>query len=344
MKIGLVGYQGSGKSTLFEWLTGEAADPSLAHSGQMAMAAVPDERIERLCEIYQPKKVTRASLEIQDTPGLSRDQEGNAARLAMLREAGCLVCVVPQFTGAEAEPELSAFQEDLMLADMEIVAGRIERMEEKKGKPLPKPEQEQLAFELETLRKVLEAMEAGTPLREDQLTPDEQKVTRAFRLLSEKPRMILVNTADDETDLEKYEALSTEGMPVRAVSLSLQQELDAMDAEEREAFIEEMGIPTTDHDSIVRAIMEASGQMLFFTAGDKEVRSWMIPKGSTAQEAAGEIHTDMARGFIRAEAMTCSDLFRLGSEREMKAQNLVRREPKDYIVQDDDLLLFHFSV
>jgi hypothetical protein len=156
--------------------------------------------------------------------------------------------------------------------------------------------------------------------------------------------MVLVNTADDQTDHQQFEALSTEGMPVRAVSLSLQNELDAMAPEEREAFIEEMGIPVTERDAIVRTIMEASGQMLFFTAGDKEVRSWMIPKGSTAQEAAGAIHTDMARGFIRAEAMACGDLFRLGSEREMKAQNLVRREPKDYIVQDDDLLLFHFSV
>src|SRR3954469_8419567 len=125
MKIGIVGYQGSGKSTLFEWLTGVAAVPAQAHTGQSAMAAVPEPRIAALCEIYHPKKVTQASLELVDTPGLSRTHEGNAARLGLIREAGCLVLVVAGFSGSKPLVDMASFQEDVLLADLEIVSGRV---------------------------------------------------------------------------------------------------------------------------------------------------------------------------------------------------------------------------
>ena len=138
MKIGLVGYQGSGKSTLFHWLTGVAPDPALAHTGQSAMAPIPDSRIERLCKIYSPKKVTLAAIELVDTPGLSRTHEGNAARMAMIREAGCLVFVVAAFDNSDPAAQLRSFDEDLVLADMEIVANRIHRVEDSMKKPSPK--------------------------------------------------------------------------------------------------------------------------------------------------------------------------------------------------------------
>ncbi len=130
MKIGIVGYQGSGKSTLFEWLSGKAPDPALAHTLQSAMAEVPDARVEPLCQVYQPKKITLAGLELVDTPGLSRTHEGNAARLALLREAGCLLLVVAAFGGADPIADLATFEEDLMLADLSIVSGRIERLKD----------------------------------------------------------------------------------------------------------------------------------------------------------------------------------------------------------------------
>jgi len=344
MKIGLVGYQGSGKSTLFEWLTGVAVDPSLVHKGQSAMATVPDPRIEALTEIYHPKKITRAALEIVDTPGLHRTHEGNAARLALIREAGCLVLVVPAFDRSDTPAELRSFEEDLTLADMEIVAGRIERVEQALAKPLPRHEHEQLAHEEETLKVVLSAMEAGQPLRPSDMTDEQLRVTRSFRLFSEKPRMVLINTSDDEEHPERFTASVPPGVPAEAVPVGLELELARMSPEERAEFEEEMGVGGTDRDHLIRTIMEASGQMLFFTTGPKEVRSWMLRRGGTAVEAAGNVHTDMARGFIRAEVMTVADLVRVGSEREAKAQHLIRQEPKDYVVQDDDVLLIRFSV
>jgi hypothetical protein len=142
MKIGLVGYQGAGKSTLFEWLTGAPHDPAQAHQGQSAMAPVPEPRVPLLCQVYQPKKITLAALELVDTPGLSRSHEGNAARLGLIREAGCFVLVVAGFGGADPLADLASFREDLLLADMEIVSGRIERLRESVKKPRPNREQE----------------------------------------------------------------------------------------------------------------------------------------------------------------------------------------------------------
>ena len=344
MKVGLVGYQGSGKSTLFEWLTGVAPDPSLSHKDQSAMAPVPEPRLEALAAIYHPKKTTYASLEIVDTPGLSRTHEGNAARLALIREAGCLLLVVAAFDGSDPAAELNSFHDDLLLADMEIVSGRIHRVEETLKKPLPRLEREQLLHEEDTLKVVLAAMESGDPLRDCDMTDEQLKVTRPFRLLSEKPRMVVVNTADDEEHPERFTQSLPEGIPAVAVPVGLELELARLTPQDRAEFEQEMGVGGTDRDQLIRTIMDASGQMLFFTTNQKEVRSWMLRKGGTALEAAGNVHTDLARGFIRAEVMTTSDLIRLGSEREVKAQHLVRQEAKDYVVQDDDVLLIRFSV
>ena len=179
MKIGLAGYQGSGKSTLFEWLTSVPSDPALSHTAQTAMATVADPRVEPLCEIYHPKKITQAALELVDTPGLNRAHEGNAARLALIREADCLVLVVAAFDNSDPIADRHSFDEDLMLADMEILSGRIGRIEEAVKKPLPRPEREQLHHEEETLKLVLAAIEAGKPLREAHMTEEQLKVLRA---------------------------------------------------------------------------------------------------------------------------------------------------------------------
>jgi ribosome-binding ATPase len=346
MKIGLVGYQGSGKSTLFEWLTGVHPDPALAHASQSAMAAVPDPRVEPLCAIYKPKKVTLASLELVDTAGLARSHEGNAARLALIREAGCLVLVVAAFERASNPlADVEAFAEDFLLADMEIVSGRVERLRESVKKPRPNRDVE--LAELAALEPLLAALESGTPLVDAGMNEEQLKVTRSFRLLTEKPKIVVFNVADDDADRERLvKALAEKmpGVPSVAVPVGLELELARMSESDRAAFREEMGIGQFDRDALLRTLLDASGQMLYFTAGEKEVRTWMLKQGGTALEAAANIHTDLARGFIRAETMSCEDLIRLGSEREIKAHGLVRQEPKDYVIQNGDILNIRFSV
>ncbi len=358
MKIGLIGYKGSGKSTLFEWLAGVPADPSKSHTTQSAMAEIPEPRMADLCKIYKPKKVVHANMEILDTPGLSRDQEGNASVMGYLREADYLVCIVPVFDGSDPQKEIDAFQEELIFADLEIVLNRIDRIHEQKKRPLGKEIQEKLAFELETLEVLKKALEAGHPVRAGEMTNEQYKATRSFQFLTEKNRMIFINTGDEEQDHAKYQKYATPELPVAAVSLSLEVDLQKMDSAERASFLAEMDLKSTDRNTIVRMLMDNSGQMVFLTAGEKEVRSWLMSKNGTAIEAAGCIHTDFIKKFIRAEVTPCDDLVRTYNElcakghgevtwqeveREIKAANLNRRETKDYIILEGDVLLFHIA-
>jgi ribosome-binding ATPase YchF (GTP1/OBG family) len=343
MKIGLVGYQGSGKSTLFEWLTGIKPDPALAHVSQSAMAAVPDVRVEPLCKIYTPKKITLASLELVDTAGLDRKHEGNATRLALIREAGALLLVVDAF-GSASDPvgDVARFEEDALLADFSIVSGRVDRLKESTKKPRPNRDQE--LVELAALEPLVGVLESGKPLASVQMNDDQLKATRSFRLLTEKPKLVIFNVADDNTKPDALLAKLPAGTPAVAVPIGLEMELERMSAEDRTAFRAEMGIAGYDRDGLLRTILDVSGQMLYFTAGEKEVRTWMLRKGGTALEAAANIHTDLARGFIRAETMKSEDLMRLGSERDLKAAGLMRQEPKDYIIADGDIVNIKFSV
>jgi hypothetical protein len=305
------------------------------------MCPVPEHRVDALREIYQAKKVTIASLEIVDMPGLSRTHEESAAKLAMIRDSGCLVLVIAAFDGADPAADLQNFEEDLLIADLDIVSRRIERLREQVRKP--RPNRDELQAELEALLPLRDALEQGQALHQMELTPEQQRVIKSFQLLSEKPRLVIVNTSDVEEDPQRFEKLVAPEMPLFALPLRLQLELQSMEEAERDEFCREMQVQPYDRDCVVRAIMERSGQMLFFTAGDKEVRTWMIRTGATALEAADNIHTDMARGFIRAETMNADDLVRLGSEREVKAHNLMRQEPKDYVIQEGDILLIRHN-
>ena len=187
MKIGLVGYQGSGKSTLFHWLTGVPPDPALSHVGQSGMAPIPDPRLQQLADLYHSKKITIASMEIVDTPGLNRKHEGNATRMAMLREADCLVFVVSAFSNTDPLADLRSFDEDLLLADMEIVSGRLGRLVESLKKPIPRTEHQVLQHEHDVLKMVMDAMETGKPLSEMQMNDEQRKVTRASASSPKKP-------------------------------------------------------------------------------------------------------------------------------------------------------------
>ena len=202
MKIGIVGYQGSGKSTLFSWLTGETADPSLAHSTQTAIATVPEPRVDGLCQVYNPKKVTLAGLEIIDTPGLDRSHQGSASKLAMIRESGCLVMVVGAFAGSDPLTDLTNFQDDLLIADLDIISGRIERLRESVKKPRPNRDEQQA--ELEALIPVHAALEEGKALHQLEMNNDQKKAIRSFQLFSEKPRFVVINVSDDEENPQRF--------------------------------------------------------------------------------------------------------------------------------------------
>ena len=250
--------------------------------------------------------------------------------------------VVGAFDGSDFQSDLLGFEEDLILTDLEIVSNRVERLKDSLRKPRPNRDEQQA--ELEAIEPILAKLEAGEALHDFEFSEEQLKITRSFQLLSQKRRMAIINVADDVADLEPYNQFSTNDRPVIAVPVGLEVELARMDPTERDEFRQEMGIQSFDRDSLIRTIMDQSGQMLFFTAGEKEVRTWLIPQGATAVEAADSIHSDMARGFIRAEMMSCDDLVRLGSERDVKAENLMRQEPKDYVLQEGDIINIRFSV
>jgi ribosome-binding ATPase YchF (GTP1/OBG family) len=336
MKIGIVGYQGAGKSSLFHFLTGVPPDPAVAHQSQLATATVVDPRLARLFQIYQPKKITQAALNIVDTPGLNRTHEGSAIRLAQIREVGCLVVVVGAYAGASPSDDLRSFEEDLLLADLGIVSGRVEKLKESVKKPRPNREQE--LAELQALEPMIPILESGKALRDVSLSAEQTRAIKSFQLFTEKPRFVVINTAEDPADPGIPHPGLDPQLPRATFSIALQLDLHLMSEEDRNAFCAEMEVQPLDRDHLVRQLMEASGQMLFFTAGEKEVRSWMIRRGATAEEAAAGIHTDLAKGFVRAETMSCQDLIRLGSEREVKAQNLLRREARNYVIQEGDVV------
>jgi hypothetical protein len=252
------------------------------------------------------------------------------------------VVVVAAFAGNDAAADLARFEDDLLLTDLDMVTRRIERLGEQRKKARG-DQLKEIDDELTALAPLGEALENGQAVRALELSPTQQRVVRSFQLLTEKPRLVVVNSPEDDVDPDKYRQHVAEGTPLFAIPLDLERELVKMDESERAAFYEEMGAQPSDRDTLIRGLLDASGQMLFFTAGDKEVRTWLIPRGATAVDAAGSIHTDLARGFIRAETMNVDDLVRLGSEREIKAQNLMRSEHKDYVIQDGDILLIRHN-
>lgn len=289
---------------------------------------MPDERKQQLSDTYEPKKITRASLNLVDTPGWSRDHEGVASKLTLIREAGCLCIVVGAYSGAEVEKDLRSFEEDLLIADLDRVNSRFERLRDSVKRPRPNRDKD--IVELKALEPLLVALESGQPTHEMELSEEQGRAIKSFQLLTRKPRMFIVNTNDDELPLE--EPVPGHSLPVWRLPILLQLELGQMEPTERDEFCEEMGISAIERGPVLRAWMNASHQTLFFTAGEKEVRSWMVAQGATAEDVAGSIHRDLARGFARAERMGCEDLFRVGSEREIKAQNLMSKEPRAYVL------------
>jgi ribosome-binding ATPase YchF (GTP1/OBG family) len=343
MRIGLVGFQGSGKSSTFELLTGTRPDPSKSHVGQVGMATLPDRRFDGLVRLYNPKKITPAKIELFDTPGLSREHgESNNQRISVVREANALVHVIGAYAGGDALADARNFEDDLILADLQVLQNRIERLEASVKKN--RPDREESQEELLLLRPIEQMLHSGKLLRTIELTAEQEKATKSFSLLTRKPQLILLNSADATIDKALVGRLTAAGYQVVAAPLGLELEVQALDESERAAFATDFGLGEPSHDRVLRAIFEATEQITFFTSDEKEVRAWLLRRGSTAFDAAGTIHTDLARGFIRAEVMAVDDLLRLGSEREVKAANLYHTVGKDHVMRDGDEIVVRFNV
>jgi len=340
MRVGLVGFAGSGKSTLFELLTGTASDPGKVHSGQVGVAVLADPRLDFLASLHAPKKVTPATVEFLDTPGLIPGTHGdNPQRLAVIREGDALLIVLNGFTGGDPAAELASFREEMLFADLGVVTNRVERLEASVKKR--RPDWEMQEKELAILKRVQATLEDGKFVATLGLSADEKKPLRSFGLLTDKPQVVVLNAAQGEEIPAPLRELAADALTIDA---KLELDLAQLDLEERAAFMTELGVTELGRDRIIRVAYDAVGIITFFTAGEPEVRGWNLERNATAVEAAGKIHTDLAKGFIRAEVTAYDDLHAAGTLKEAKAKHLQRLEGKEYVVKDGDIIYFRSAV
>jgi ribosome-binding ATPase YchF (GTP1/OBG family) len=339
MKVGLVGFAGSGKSTVFHWLTGVKPDPAAAQRGQIGMGKVPDERLDWLSGQFRPKKTTPATLEFLDTPGLlATERRDNPRRLGILRESGGLLVVLNGLGAGAQASELRQFRDELLFADVEILTNRIGRLEEGARKPRPPKEREAEQKELELLQRLVAAMEQGQTAAALGLKDDEEKAIRSFQLLTLKPELVLVNIGDERIGRPLAQDLVTLAPTAVQAPAKLETELEDLAEADRQIFMEDLGLTGLARADVLRTIYYAMGQIVFFTIGEDECRAWNLRKGEDALAGAAQIHTDLAKRFVRAEVVRYEDFRRVGSLKEAKAQGVYRLEGKTYIVQDGDIM------
>jgi GTP-binding protein YchF len=340
MRVGIVGFAGGGKSTLFQLLTGARPDPGKIHSGQVGVATLSDPRLDFLAALHQPKKVTPATVEFLDTPGLlAGSHADNPQRLALIREGDALLIVLNGFGGGDPAIELATFREEMLFADLGVVTNRAERLDASVKKP--RPDREVLIKELEMVKTVQAALEQGKTVDTLGLSADDKKPLRSFGLLTDKPQVAVLNAPQGSAVPDSLRALAPEALVIDA---QLELELSQLEADERAAFMTDLEIQELGRERIIRRAYDAVGIITFFTAGDPEVRGWNLERGASAVEAAGKIHTDLAKGFIRAEVTAYDDLHQAGSLKEAKAKHFQRLEGKDYIVKDGDVVYFRSAL
>lgn len=339
MKVGIVGFAGSGKSTVFHWLTGVKPDPAASQRGQIGIAKIPDERLDWLSAQFNPKKTTFATIEFMDTPGLMpTERRDNPRRLGILREADGLLVVLTGFGGGDPAGELCRFREEVMFADLEIISNRIERLRDQGKKPKPAKEREADAQELQLLQRIATGFEHGQTPATLGLKEDEEKSIRSFQLLTLKPEMVLVNADENRVGKPLPADLLQLSAGALAAPAKLEMELEELPEEDRKIFMQDLGLSESARGDVIREIYYGMGQIVFFTIGEDECRGWTIHKGDDAVIGAGKIHTDLAKRFVRAEVVGYDDYRRVGSMKEAKNQGVYRLEGKTYIVQDGDIM------
>ena len=344
MKAAIIGLPQSGKSTVFSALTGTASDPYAPPEPRLAVVHVPEPRLPYLVNLYQPKKVIETTAEFIDVPGCSLDdskgQEEWRRVLPVVRQADLLLVVLRDFelsgtSKPDPKAEFAAMWNELIFADLDTVTTRIERIEAALKKPTKTHDEEKR--ELALLVRCREALESEAPLSTVLDTEEGKKQLRSFAFLTEKPVVCVRNVADDKVRSEVDLQLDHVEDSV-VLCAEIEAEIAQLDPADRPSFLADYGLESPASDRLIKTCYRCGGLICFITVGPDEVRAWEIAAGSTAVEAAGKIHTDLARGFIRAETVAYDDFVANTDMKGAKAAGKVRKEGKTYIVQDGDLL------
>ncbi|MFN7942558.1 MAG: redox-regulated ATPase YchF [Thermoanaerobaculia bacterium] len=356
MQLGILGLAKAGKTTLFNTLTAshETTDKfSTSDKTHVAVAKVPDPRLVALRDLFQPRRYVPATVEYVDIPGIARGDGPESLDLAKLKTVDALLHVVRAFEDPEiphpdgsvdARRDVGTVDLELILADHTLVERRLDRLAKsgKRGLSSDELREKKLLTEV-----VLPALESEKPLRAVELAPDDEKLLRGFQLLSAKPMLLVANVAEGAVASATPAALALpEGHGTRAVVVSapIEQEISQLAAEEQKEFLAALGLAEPSLDRVVRASFELLGLIAFFTVGEDEVRAWTIRRGAHAREAAGAIHSDIERGFIRAEVVRWDDLLNLKTLAHCRDKGLLRLEGKEYVVHDGDVVHFRFNV
>jgi len=357
MKTAIIGLPQVGKTSLFTILTGVASEGRIGSTkAQIGVAQVPDRRLDALAKVFEPPKVTHATVEYVDMPAMSREALGDAGYIGGLRTVDAFAHVLRAFendtvphvdTTIDPRRDWLNIEAELILNDLQVVENRLERVE-KDAKKIRNPD---LPKEKELLERCKETLENETPLRELDLEPEDAKRLRGFQFLSEKPMLLVLNLGEDQAaELDKIEQqrraewlAGKKNVGLTAVCGAVEAELAELDPEEAAELMQSYGLAEPGLNRLIQATYDLLGLMSFLTAGETEVRAWTIPKNSRAVKAASAIHTDFEKKFIRAETIQWQRLVELGGYSGAKDKGELRLEGKEYIVQDGDVLVIRHS-